>query len=158
MLEHHTDFLPDFSDMLGVFSQLGAFNYQSPGTVFLQAVNASDQRRFSRTRRAANDYFLPCVYVQADVRQCLEGSVEFIDLLYRNYQIISIFCHQRILFSVPMFIQQINTHQSIFWPFVLRDADCTHKKWPTLCAHGQNSPTCASVPELYRQTAFHLVS
>jgi cysteine synthase A len=68
-LEHHADFAPHLVDVPQTGPEFDAVDDDPAFLKFLQRIDAADQRRFARTRRAANhDAFALC-HIEVDVAQ-----------------------------------------------------------------------------------------
>ena len=58
VLENHTDILPDFLNVSLFFRNILSLNEYSSAVRLLKQVNAPQNRRFSRTGRANESYYL----------------------------------------------------------------------------------------------------
>ena len=72
VLEDHADLAPHLGDILDVAGQLDAVDHNVAALMFLQTVDAADQGRFARSRRAADHDALTLVDRQIDVLQHVE--------------------------------------------------------------------------------------
>ncbi|MNR35943.1 hypothetical protein D3C85_1538200 [compost metagenome] len=67
MLEHHADFTAHIGSLTGGQGKVGVVDADLPFLSDFQAVDATDQRGFSRAGRPAQDDTLTFAHVQVDV-------------------------------------------------------------------------------------------
>jgi hypothetical protein len=78
-LEHHADFAADFVDAPQVRTELDAVDDDLAFLEFLQRVDAADQRRFARARRAADHDALALGDIEVDVAQHVKIAVPLVE-------------------------------------------------------------------------------
>jgi hypothetical protein len=82
LLKHHADFLPYLVNGLHIVGEFNTVNNEPTLLMFFQAIDAADQRRFARTRRAADHDALALGHREVDVAQHMEiVAVPFVDLV-----------------------------------------------------------------------------
>ncbi len=81
LLKDHADLAADFRKVFRVGRHLDAIDGDPPAVMGLQPVDAADQRRFPRPRRAADDHLFARAHGKVDVFQ---GGVVAIALFHRN--------------------------------------------------------------------------
>src|ERR1700730_2554564 len=78
-LEHHADFAPDLVDPPQIRPQFDAVDDDAAFLKFLQRVDAADQRRLARARRAADYDALAFGDLEVDVTQHMKIAVPFVE-------------------------------------------------------------------------------
>ena len=79
VLEHHADLAADALDVAQVAGQFGAVDHDASALVFLQPVDATDQGRLARSRRAADDDAFALADFEVDVLQHMEVAEPLVD-------------------------------------------------------------------------------
>jgi len=79
-LEHHTDFRPDLVDVSEVARQLDAIDDDLAFLVFLEPVDAADQRGLTGARRASDDDLFSLSHRKIYVAQDMELAEPFVDV------------------------------------------------------------------------------
>ena len=79
VLEHHSDFLAHFVDLLEIVGELDAIDDDLALLVLLERIDAADHRRFTRARRPGDDDALALLDPQVDVLEDMEVGVPFVD-------------------------------------------------------------------------------
>src|SRR4029077_15732297 len=78
-LKHHAHFAPNFVDPPQTRSQFNSVHDDPAFLKFLECVDAADQRRFSRARRAADHDALTPADIEIDVAQNMKIPVPFVE-------------------------------------------------------------------------------
>ena len=76
LLEDHADLGADLGDVSGVVVELGAVDGDPAGIVLFEPVDAADQRRLARARRAADDHAFAERHLEVDILEGLERAEE----------------------------------------------------------------------------------
>src|SRR5262249_32391512 len=84
LLEHHSDFAPDFVDALEVMGQRDAFDDHLAALVVLERVDAAYQGGLTRARWSADHDPLAVADFQVDIRQDLKRSEPFVESVDLN--------------------------------------------------------------------------
>ena len=77
-LEHHADFAAHLVDALEIGRQFGAVHDDLPFLVFLQAVDAADQRGLARTRGAGDDDAFAPHDLEVDIPQDVKVAIPLV--------------------------------------------------------------------------------
>src|SRR5262249_29380655 len=85
-LKHHADFGADLVDLPNVVGELGAFDDELSLLMLLETIDAADERRFTRSRRAADDDLLALLDDQVAVPENVNLAVPLMqpDHLHRG--------------------------------------------------------------------------
>lgn len=78
MLKHHADLAADRIDLLEIVGEFDAVDDDLALLVFFQSVDAADHRRFTRTRRPADDDPLTLFDAEVDVFQYVEVAIPLV--------------------------------------------------------------------------------
>jgi len=81
LLEYHADVAAHGVDRLDVVAQLDTVDGEAAGLMLLEPVDAADQRRLARARRAADHDALALAHLQPDVAQHVELAVPLVDVV-----------------------------------------------------------------------------
>jgi hypothetical protein len=79
VLEHHSDFPSHFIDPFDVVGQLDSIDHDRSTLMFLEPIDAPDQRRFAGARRTAHNNALSALNREVDVPQYVKAPVPFVD-------------------------------------------------------------------------------
>src|SRR5690606_5748527 len=84
VLEHHAHMLADDLDFLQIVAQLGAIDDNLALLVAFQGIDATDQGRLARARRAADDDPLAGLDIQIDITQDMELVIPFVYVFHAD--------------------------------------------------------------------------
>src|SRR5262249_16543000 len=79
LLKHHADAVAHLLDVAYIAGQLHAVDDDTPFLMLLEPVDAPDQRRLSRSGRAADDHLLAASNREIDIAQHVEIVKPFVD-------------------------------------------------------------------------------
>ena len=85
-LKNHAYFAPNIIDSLEVVRKLNAFDDQLPLLVNFKSIDTTQQGRFARTRRPANNQSLAARNGQVNILQGMKFAVPFIEVANINHQ------------------------------------------------------------------------
>ena len=92
LLEHHSDLPSDGVDVAQVLGELDPVHHDPPLLVFFEVVDAADEGRFARSRRADHHHHLAVVDGAGHPVQRLEVAEPFADVLAHDGRVLSGCC------------------------------------------------------------------